>query len=75
MGSNWYEQFLHFIGITDKLITELKDILINAGFSTTQTMIKIAEDHKHLRKFSLNNIYKLLRIEKKYFRSILIKFK
>lgn len=60
-----YDDFVFTGESLDKLITELKDILMNAGFSKTQAMMKIAEDHKHLRKFSLNNIYKLLPKEEK----------
>ncbi len=38
-----YDDFVFTGESLDKLITELKDILINAGFSKTQAMMKIAE--------------------------------
>ena len=60
-----YDDFLTSGESLDQLVTELRNILVNAGFSKTQAMTKIAEDHKHLRRFSLENIYKMLPKEEK----------
>lgn len=47
------------------LLIDLRQTLIDAGFKPTQAMFKIAEDNKHLRGFSLSNIYKALPQEQK----------
>ena len=60
-----YDDFLTVGESLDQLVTELRDILVDAGFTKTQAMMKIAEDHKHLRRFSLTNIYRMLPKEEK----------
>lgn len=60
-----YDDFIFSGESLDKLITEMREILVDSGFSKTQAMMKISEDHRHLRGFSLNNIYKVLPTEKK----------
>ena len=55
-----YDDFVFSGESLDKIITEMREILIDSGFSKTQAMMKISEDHRHLRSFSLNNIYKVL---------------
>lgn len=60
-----YDDFVFTGESLDKLIIELRDILMDAGFSKTQAMMKISDDHRHLRKFSLKNIYQVLPKEQK----------
>ena len=60
-----YDDFVFSGESLDKIITEMREILIDSGFSKTQAMMKISEDHRHLRSFSLNNIYKVLPKEEK----------
>ena len=53
----------------DKIILEARTILDNSGYSRTEAMKKIAEDHKHLRGFSLPNLYRMLPKEDKQYQS------
>ena len=53
----------------DKIILEARTILENSGYSRTEAMKKIAEDHKHLRGFSLPNLYRMLPKEDKQYQA------
>lgn len=60
-----WENFLKTGEGLDRLVTRMRNVLMESGFSKTQAMYKIAEDHQHLRNFSLPELYKLLPKEEK----------
>ncbi|MGI8832157.1 MAG: hypothetical protein ACR2IS_05905, partial [Nitrososphaeraceae archaeon] len=53
----------------DKVVLESRTILENSGYSRTEAMKKIADDHKHPRGFSLPNLYRMLPKEDKQYQT------
>ena len=60
-----WEVFLETGENLDRVVLETRNFLEELGFSRTDAMNKIAQDHKHLKGFSLKSLYRMLPAEEK----------
>lgn len=60
-----WELFLETGENLDRIVLEMRTILIDAGMGATDAMKKIAHDHRHLKGFSLKSLYRMLPAEEK----------
>ena len=60
-----WEVFLETGENLDRVVIEMRTILIDVGMGATEAMNKIVQDHKHLKGFSRATLYRMLPAEEK----------